>query len=322
MYLFLLKRVLLSPQSFIKGWGWNRETYAQAKWPGKNRAKSLFVVDAMQYISPISPEWGRHLIRARDDFQYIVTVPSGFASETLLATQVVCNGLARSFGLAVPEVAIVSVCAKLLNGLNDSRPGRAHRTRRGSELCVGFRYVDSMPLSDPSQRTRTLTPRSTRQLLGWLVFDIWTMNLVPREWVLAMNETTGKTDSILVENNGGLAGGDWALFLASDRESLPAPQSIATRVRKWEQVHRWITRAGGLDLNPLWDTAFQMPLEWYGCKKADLADVLKKLGSRKWDLPMGLHHFVRRGYCPNLELPPSRVPTAVGGEVASVTKSA
>jgi hypothetical protein len=317
-----LERRLIQSAIIYQSWKLNRETCAQAEWPGANRTESLVVVDAREYSGPVGPEWGSHLIRGQDGFQYIITVPSGFRRDTLLATQMICNTLARSFGLVVPRAAIVSVESGLLKGAHDSRPGRQHLARRGLQLCAGFRYVDGRPSDDPTQHKRTLTPRDRRQFLGSLVFDIWTMNLLPREWLSAFDEATGGVASILVDNSGGLAGGDWARFRASDFTSLPAPQATAAKVKNWKQLDPWISRAIGLDLNPLWNTAFEMPPEWYGCNKEDLASVLGKLGSRAWDLPRAVHYFIQMGYFPDLKMPPLRADGTADGEVASVPKSA
>jgi hypothetical protein len=317
-----LEKRLIQSAIVYQSWGLNRKMSAQAKWPGANRAQSLIAVDAIGYISPVGPEWGCHLIRGRDGFQYIVTVPSGFPCEKVLASQVICNSLARSFGLAVPRVAIISIDAGLRKDAHDSRPGRAHQTRRGTELCAGFRYGDSTPSYAPTQDKRRMTPRNIRQQLGSLVFDIWTMSLLPRQWLSGFNEATGKVDSILVDNNGGLAGGDWIRFLASEIKSLVAPQASAANVRRWEQLDPWISRAIGLDLNPLWEIAFQMPPEWYGCDRQILASVLGKLATRGWELSRAAHHFVEMGYFPGLKMPPSRVGAKAGDEARPLAKPA
>jgi len=293
-----LEKRLIQSAIVYQSWGLNRKMSAQAKWPGANRAQSLIAVDAIGYISPVGPEWGCHLIRGRDGFQYIVTVPSGFPCEKVLASQVICNSLARSFGLAVPRVAIISIDAGLRKDAHDT------------------------PSYAPTQDKRRMTPRNIRQQLGSLVFDIWTMSLLPRQWLSGFNEATGKVDSILVDNNGGLAGGDWIRFLASEIKSLVAPQASAANVRRWEQLDPWISRAIGLDLNPLWEIAFQMPPEWYGCDRQILASVLGKLATRGWELSRAAHHFVEMGYFPGLKMPPSRVGAKAGDEARPLAKPA
>ena len=316
-----LERRLIESAIIYQCWRLNKRLYATAKWPGANCAKSLVLVDAVEYIRPIGIEWGHHLIRARDDFQYIITVPSGFPRERRLATQVICNTLSRSLGLTSPGTAIVSIGAEFLKGhADDSRGGREHQPRRGSELCTGFRHVESSPWDNSTQENRMGAQRNMRQMFGSLVVDIWTVNVLPRQWSSAINEVTGKMISIPVDNNGGLAGGDWLRFLDSEIGSLAAPQAIAAKLRRWEQLDPWISRAISLDWKQLWDIAFQMPPEWYGRDKEILAKVLEKLGTRAWELPRALHHFVRTGYFPGLTMPPSRADTAGGGEVASVTE--
>jgi hypothetical protein len=286
-------------------WELQRHLYANAKWPEAVRVGSLLNVKASRYISPVGPCWGYHLVEGCDGFRYAVTVPTGFSSETIPATEIICNRLARLVGLAVPDVAVVLLDTKLL-GSRDTRGGRPHREPGlAPELCAGFRCQDRRQPGG-AFREGSLPPgqRNKRQLRGALVLDTWTLNLLPREWSADLNEATGRNECTLAGGAGGLAGGDWLQFLGSTHESLPAAQAIAATVRRWEQIGPWVNKMANADLNPMWEIAFQMPPLWYGGCRRTLSHVLDKLGRRQWELGRAMHHFIRVGYLPSLKMQP------------------
>lgn len=164
-------------------WELQREMYASAKWPEARRVGSLVTVEAKRYIRAVGADWGCHLVEGCDGFRYLITVPTGLDSETLPATEVICNRLARLVGLTVPDIAIVSVERKLLRG-HDTRPGRTHRASiYAAELCAGFRCIEPHHPGRPI-RVEPLPSdrRNRRHLMGALVFDAWTLNLSSRHW--------------------------------------------------------------------------------------------------------------------------------------------
>lgn len=287
-------------------WKLQRDSRAKSKWPETNRANHLLPVEAVRYIRQIGERWGYHLVQGGDGFNYIITVPSGFSNETVPATEIVCNRLAKLLGLSVPDARVVIIYAELLRRGHDTRPGRAHRDpRRTPEFCAGFRQ-SSPPVAHASDhKGLPLTARNRRDLIGALVFDIWTLNMYARDWAAAFSGVTGRTECTLVDDSGGLSGSDWGPFLNSTYQSLPAPQVIAAKVTRWAQLEPWLRRVRGLDMNPIWELVFQMPALWYGGRRQGLTNVLDKLSMRQWDLPRAVHHFIQAGYFPAFKMLPS-----------------
>jgi hypothetical protein len=306
-----LENRLIGSMIVYQCWELHRDLYSNAELTSARRKAALITVEAERYVRPMGPSWGYHLVEGRDGFRYLITVPSGLDSETQPATEVICNRLARLVGLAVPDAVIVSVDQNLLGG-HDTRPGRSHpMTGHAPELCAGFRYPEPHQSGWPPRRKPfPLDRRSTRHLMGALVFDTWTLNLSPRQWSSDFSQATGRIEIALVGDAGGLAGGDWSRFLDSTHLSLPGVQAIAAKVRRWEQIGPWIGKMAGADLNPIWELAFQMPPAWYGGSGRTLSHVLDKLSRRQWDLPRALHNFVKEGYLPALKMRPSRAITA------------
>jgi hypothetical protein len=301
-----LENRLLESAIVYQCWDLQRRLYAKTKWPGAApRVATLSRVEASRYIGPVGPRWGYHLVEARDGLQYTVTVPTGFDTETIPATEIICNRLARLVGLTVRDVAAVLIDRKLLGG-GDMRGGRAHREPgRAPQFCAGFLYPKQHQPGKPS-REGLFPPgqRSRRSLIGAMVLDTWTLNLLPREWSTDLNDATGRSECTLASNAGGLAGGDWLRFIGSTHESLPAVQAVATTVRRWEQIDPGVQKIACANLNPIWELAFQMPPSWYGNCRRTLSHVLDKLGSRQWDLGRAMHHFISVGYFPSFKKPP------------------
>jgi hypothetical protein len=298
-----LEKRLIESALVYQCWELQKDVYSTAKWPEACRVNTLITVEAERYLRPVGTVWGYHLVVGRDGFQYLITLPSGSEYETLPATQVICNRLARLIGLIVHDVAIVSVERKFLPG-HDARPGRAHHApRRGPELCVGFRLLEPWH-SDRSGREEPVPAdqRNRRHLIGALVFDVWTLNLSPRQWITGFNQGTGRNESTLVSDAGGLAGGDWARYTGSTFESLPAVQAMAAKVKRWEQVSPWIQKMAEVDLNPMWELSAQMPPQWYGECLRSLSHVLDQVGRRQWDIARALHHFMKVGYLPSMRM--------------------
>jgi hypothetical protein len=300
-----LERRFLESAIVYQCWNLQRRLYKSARWPEATRVATLLRVEATRYIDPMGSCWGYHLVEACDGFRYIVTVPTGFDTETIPATEVICNRLAKLVGLSVCDIAVVLLDRKLLRD-GDVRGGRAHREPgRAPQVCAGFRYPETRPQDEPF-REGLLPPgqRSRRRLVGALVFDTWTLNLLPREWSADLDGATGRSECTLASNAGGLAGGDWLQFLSSTHESLPAVQAVATTVRRWAQIDPWVHEMVCANLNPIWELAFQMPPAWYGGCRSTLSHVLDKLGSRQWDLAKAMHHFIKVGYFPSFKKPP------------------
>lgn len=273
---------------------WQRQVDVQAKTarPGKRDIGTLQRLNAIRYIRPIATSVRHHLVEASDGSQYVVTAPHGF-SDTLQATEMICNQLGRLMGLPVPRAAMIEVAPELLRcadlALNDRSP--CHSKYR-IDLCCGFELGKSNAVDKPN----------CRQQVGILVIDILTMNLVPR--IQPPNENKGRLLPIEWShfNDGGcLSGSDWFKFWSSTFASVPSPQPAASRVKSWRQLEPWLKSINYLDLNLLWELAFQFPTNWYAHQKPYLARVLQTLGRRAFDLRRSIVHLARIGYFANLD---------------------
>ncbi len=284
-------------------WELHKELHTNSEKLEASWARPLVTVEVERYIRPVGDEWGRHLVEARNGFQYVVTVPTGLDSETTPATEVICNRLLRLLGLPSPDAIVVVAKGTSVRRSSDVRPGRPHAPAgRTPEVCAGFRYLDSPPLDDGQPSLRNL-----RLLFGAYVFDLWTLNLSTRQWWSSFSEATGRVEVNLSGRSGCLSGGDWQRFLGSTSVCLSASQTVAPEVKRWSQIEPWLRSIKGLDLNPIWELAFQMPPQWYGGRRQLLMSVLDKIESRKWGLKSAVRQFIGMGQLPALRMPASRV---------------
>jgi hypothetical protein len=249
-----------------------------------------------------------HLIDGSDGFQYAITLPTRLWTETLPATEMICNELARLFDLRVPSAAVVSVGWKLLQLADADHRAWPEPKRHGSEFCCGFRYLG--PERDAGVPGALHGRACPKQLLGALVFDIWTLNLAPREFLPASNATGGKPKMLIFDQSHCLLGSQWNEFEGSSFESYPSPQWAAGGVKSLDELWPWVHRASMMDLNPLWEIVSQMPAQWYGNRRAVVAGVLEKLSARRGDLIRAVHFLARNGYFPNATIAPQTVSTS------------
>jgi hypothetical protein len=299
-------------------WRLAKYLYVTVKWPEARRTGSLATVEAERYIRPVGAKWGHHLVEGRDGFRYVVIVPTGYRSETVPATEVICNRLSRLLGLSVPDAAVVVVSARLLGLWRDARPGlgACPAVKATPKLCAGFRYVDSSPSDILPLTDQRLSSRNLRQLMGSLALDIWTLNLAERKWSTAFSRVTGRNELTLDGGVGCLSGGDWRRFLGAFATSEPAAQAIALDLRRWDQIRPWLRKIAALDMNPIFELVFQMPPEWYGGRRQMVMEVLDKLESRKCGLKSTVSALIRAGYFPAMRMAAAGVEVGAGTEAS------
>ena len=266
------------------------------------RSCTLRIVEAVRYIRAMGSRWGGHLVEASNGLPYVVNVPTGYECEKGPATEIICNRLSRLIGLPVPDVALVVAAGAVIPLATDRRPalGLIPKPGRAPKLCVGFRYLSRSP-DGVASAMGDLSARNLRHLVGALIFDIWTLRLSERRWSTSFSEATGRTELTLLGGGDCLAGGDWLRFIGSGFPRRPA-QQVASEIRRWGQISPWLAKIRDLDLNKIWELAFQMPPEWYGGQRRLLAEVLDVISLRQRMLQSNVRDYEREGYFPALRM--------------------
>ncbi len=301
-----LRYKLIKASIVYQCWEKQREITEKAGW--NRNAIALPGVNAISYVRLLGTSGRHHLINASDGFQYAITLPARLWTETLPATEMICNELARLLGLRVPGAAVISVGWKLLQLADADRKARPEPKRHGSEFCCGFRYLGPERYAGAPGDLRGRGYR--KQLLGALVFDIWTLNSAPREFLPASKALTGKSGIVLFDHGHCLLGSKWNEFEDSNLRSYPSPQWAAGGVKSLDELWPWLQRASMMDLNPLWEVVSLIPPQWYGHRRAFVAGVLEKLSARRGDLIRVVQFLARNGYFPNAAIPPQTASTS------------
>jgi hypothetical protein len=293
-----LRYKLIKASIVYQCWEKQREITEKAGW--NRNAIALPAVNAISYVRLLGASGRHHLIDASDGFQYAITLPSLRWGETLSATGMICNELARLLDLQVPNAAVVSVGWKLLRLADANCKAWPKPNRRGSEFCCGFRYLG--PERDAGVPGAVRSRACRKELLGALVFDIWTLNLAPREFLPISKATPGKPKMLLFDHGHCLLGSKWNDFEDSSFQSFPSPQWAAGGIKSLDELWPWVHRALMMDLNPLWEIVSQMPAQWYGNRRAIVAGLLEKLSARRGDLIRAVQFLARNGYFPNASI--------------------
>src|SRR5579863_5401582 len=98
---------------------------------------------AASYVGPLGESGSHHLVEGENCFKYAVTIPSGLWTETLPATEIISNELARLLGLTVPQASLVTLSPEILRQAGLTRPPWSQaRHILAPKHCCGFRYVE------------------------------------------------------------------------------------------------------------------------------------------------------------------------------------
>lgn len=227
----------------------------------------------LEGVSCVEPADTREspIVLANDGFHYVLRFHDARASARM-ATEAICLALARSMGLPTPGFATVSVSGKL-HALIQNSP-------RNTAACLGLRL------------TQTAPPESHRLALGFLIFDILTLN--------SGREFPPRSQGV-VNLSHCLCDADWPHFLSSTYTDSLAFHRTATRVRSFVQLEPWLRKVQNVDMNPLWELAFHLPPQWFGDDRIGITRVLDKISARIGHLRNIVHHLVQTGYFLNIK---------------------
>ena len=138
---------------------WERQKSIQEKAGWKRGTGTLAAVNAVSYVSALDTVGRHHLVDASDGFQYVITLSNRLWTETLPATEIICNELARLFGLNVPGAAVVAMNPDLLRLADSSCKSSSKPKRRSPEFCCGFRYASPSDRSVDQAASKSRTGR-------------------------------------------------------------------------------------------------------------------------------------------------------------------
>lgn len=286
-----LGRRIIETALIYQCWNYQRKLTAESGGPRPRRI--LPTVTATSYLRRIGESRRHHLMEANDGFRYVVTIPTGLWTEQLPATEAICSELARLLGLTVPNVAVVSVDPNLLRLADAEGPEwMQKRQRRSSELCYGIRYIDAEALGEDSPKS--LAGRgSRREISGAMVFDTWVLNFGRMQCLHAIDTNSGRATIIFFDFSHCLAGADWSMFGMLDRQAHAATPTVPPLISSGSgQFHPWIRKVLKINMNQLWELAFEIPQKWYGGNRSALGRLIGVLEARTFSIAPSLCRWV------------------------------
>jgi hypothetical protein len=114
--------------------------------------------------------------------------------------------------------------------------------------------------------------------MGALAFDLWAVNYRPRQITLFEDEKSRAMKLAIFDFSGCFADTDWRGSL--DRYVDPCHKVKLSMVDE-KNLRGWIARIRDIDMNPLWQLAFDIPPSWYGSNQRKLFHILDGLEMRR-----------------------------------------
>src|SRR6185312_4733777 len=142
-------------------------------------------VPAVEHVRPMRGGAQSHLMRAEDGHYYVVKFTNNPQHIRVLANEWLAARLARGLGLPVPEIALIDVPPRLVDG----SPGLVLRLSGQMIPCAsGLQFGSRFPTADPHAPIYDFLPEPGLELVanvadfaGMLVFDKWTCNCNGRQ---------------------------------------------------------------------------------------------------------------------------------------------
>ena len=291
-----LRHKLVGSAIVYQCWDAQREMILRRKWPRKRAP--LRCVEAVGYVRPVGRSGRHHLVQGHDGYQYVITLGTGLWSETMPAGEVIAAELARMFGLKMAECAIVEVTPDVLRIADAHRAGEFRRQRDHRECCFGSQFVDvpSVQVGCTEEAAAPVPDILAGKLLDMMVFDNWMLNWRPREFAVLTPDSSGLTDLIFFDNSQCFVGGDWFKYAESTHAQRSAGVGGTLHARVLEDLGRSLGGVLKIDMNPIWELAFEMPESWYGGNRPAVIGLLQAIERRKFDLgPLFAQWFLKTG---------------------------
>jgi hypothetical protein len=219
-----------------------------------------------------------------DGFAYVVKFQNNPQHLRVLANEFIATGIAREFGLRVPQVEIVEVPQWLVASTSELRI----ESEKGLDLCqaglqFGSRYVggllpgqtvDYLPELHLSEVT------NLRDFSGMLVIDKWTCNSDGRQAVFHKSLREKHYTATFIDQGYCFGAGSWR-FSDAPLRGVYSRNVVYRDVKGWDSFQPWLELVDRLDGGRIWDIADKIPQEWYGGPAVELQNLIETLFTRR-----------------------------------------
>lgn len=219
-----------------------------------------------------------------DEELYVVKFQNNPQATRVLANEFLATRLAKKAGLSVPECAVVEVtpwlvqrtpelCIKLQHSSEACKPGLQFGSRFVGGLMPGL-VVDYLP------EKLLVETKNLIEFGGMLLIDKWTCNTNGRQAVFVRKGREKRYLAIFIDQGYCFNAADWTFPDIALRGVFPR-NAVYEHVTGWDSFEPWLTRIEKMDEGWLWQTAEEVPLEWYGGDTAEIVRLMEKLLKRK-----------------------------------------
>jgi HipA-like protein len=232
-----------------------------------------------------------HLMRCSDDAYYVVKFQNNPQGTRTLANDLFGTLLAKRLGLPVAEGAVVEVSDRLIN-LTEELAIDHGRTRISclSGRSFGSRYVSTIIHGESSavephetylSQSRLKSVTNLADVIGTLVFDIWTCNRDTRQFVFVRNPGVCTWTATMIDQGMCFNGESWC-FCDNLKGRIYCPWSVYESVTGIESFEPWLNRLeNDISAPALKQIASEIPPEWYEADPIGLRRLVNVLDERR-----------------------------------------
>jgi hypothetical protein len=236
------------------------------------------------------------LMKAADGLLYRVKFPHP-EQDTALATEIICLELARLMGLPVPRAAVLLVNHNLAQ--EAGIVAGAHPYKKALFPCLGLLTIQNMRENNGDWPEARPGGQEFVCRTGMLIFNVLVLNSMLESDVVRVG--AGLVKPIFLYRSRCMLEANWSRYVrATYKDWIGLPPSLVHKIRNTEELQVWAQKTRNIDLNRIWELAFELPAIWYGGHRVALANVLQKLEKRILDMPESIQYLIRQGYFPNL----------------------
>ncbi len=239
---------------------------------------------ATQHIRAMRGGAQGHLMLGADEELYVVKFQNNPQATRVLANEFLATRFAKKAGLSVPDCAVVEVtpwmvettpelCIKLQHSSEACKPGLQFGSRFVGGLMPGL-VVDYLP-EQLLMETKNLV-----EFAGMLVIDKWTCNTNGRQAVFVRKGREKRYSAMFIDQGYCFNAADWTFEDITLRGVFPR-NGVYEHITGWVSFEPWLTRIETMDEAWLWQTAEEVPLEWYGGDTADIVRLVERLLKRR-----------------------------------------
>lgn len=259
-------------------------------------------ISAIQHIRPLHGGAQSHLLRASDGKYYVTKFQNNPQHIRVLANEMLATRFGLLLGLPMPRVEVIEVSDWLIQHSAELRFQLASaqlRPKSGRQL--GSLYVgQSSPglTFDYLPNEMMKNVRNLGDFARVLVLDKWTSNSDGRQSVFSRKTARSRWYSATFVDQGYcFNAGEWT-FPDYPLRGVYARNEVYECVTGWESFEPALSHAESMDPETIWQSAVEIPEEWYERDRVGLEQLVEGLLKRRGIIRSLIDDFRRSSRSP------------------------